>query len=66
MKHISSISMGWDKHGTAGTYHRVRKYTTANDFPFRWDVANGDVAPRFRVRNMGGEEEVSLPYLGSL
>ena len=58
--------MGWDKHGTAGTYHRVLKYTTTNDIPFGWDVANGDVAPRIRVRKMGGEEEVSLPYLGSL
>ena len=23
--------MGWDKHGTAGTYHRILKYTTTND-----------------------------------
>ena len=25
--------MGWDKHGTAGTYHRILKYTTTNDIP---------------------------------
>ena len=33
IKRISTVSMGWDKHGTAGTYHRVLKYTTTNDIP---------------------------------